>query len=350
MKNINLFLTFLLILTVYSLSFAGNPDRQGEAGASELLFNPWPTSSGLHGMNTSSVSGIAAMRLNVAGISRGYDRAMIGISNSRLYEGSDLQFNALGIALKMGKTGALGISLATVDFGDIPITYESAPEGTGAFFSPSFFHLGLGYSYTYENKISVGALLRLIGESTADVSAFGAAIDAGVQYISGPQDNFKLGISLRNIGTPMKFGGTGLNFRGSNPDGNSSYQLTFQHRAQGFELPSVLNLGLSYDFYLAPKMFLRGVGNFTSNAFSLDQAGGGLEFFFKDLVVFRGAYMFEIGEADVEERNIYSGLAGGFTVNVPLSKKTKNKVGIDYSFRATHRFKGSHNFGVRIEI
>jgi hypothetical protein len=350
MKNINLLMTFLAILICYTLSFAGNPDRQGEAGASELLFNPWPTSSGLHGMNTSSVNGIAAMRLNVAGISRGYGKAMIGISNSRLYEGSDLQLNALGIVLKMGKTGALGVSLATVDFGDIPITFENAPEGTGATYSPSFFHMGLGYSYTYENKISVGALLRLIGESTADVSAFGAAIDAGVQYVSGPQENFKLGISLRNIGTPMKFGGTGLNFRGPNPEGNSSYQLTFQHRAQGFELPSVLNLGLSYDFYLAQKMYLRGVGNFTSNAFSLDQAGGGLEFNFRDLVVFRGAYMFEIGQAAIEEKNIYSGLAGGFTLNVPLSKKNSNKVAIDYSYRATHRFKGSHNFCVRIEI
>ena len=140
MKNINLLMTFLAVFTCYTLSFAGNPDRQGEAGASELLFNPWPTSSGLHGMNTSSVNGIAAMRLNVAGISRGYDRAMIGLSNSRLYEGSDLQFNALGIVLKMGKTGALGISLATVDFGDIPITFENAPEGTGAFYSPCLLY------------------------------------------------------------------------------------------------------------------------------------------------------------------------------------------------------------------
>jgi hypothetical protein len=199
MRHKKLFLAFLILLGCYGFGIAGNPDRQGEAGASELLFNPWPTSSGLHGMNTSSINGFSAMRLNVAGIGRGYEKAMIGVSNSRLYEGSDLQFNALGIALKMGKTGALGISLATVDFGDIAITIEDSPEGTGAFYSPSFYHLGLGYAFTYENKISVGALLRLIGESTADVSAFGAAIDAGVQYVSGPQDNFKLGISLRNI-------------------------------------------------------------------------------------------------------------------------------------------------------
>ena len=350
MKKI--YLIIIIFVTGFSVQdmFAGNPDRQGEAGASELLFNPWAGSSALHGMNTSSVFGVDAMRLNVAGISRGYSKAMVGISNSRLYEGSDLQLNALGIALKMGKSSAIGISLAAVDFGEIPITIEDVPEGTGGTYSPSFYHLGVGYSYTYANKISVGALLRLVGEGTSDISAFGAAIDAGVQYVSGPQDNFKLGISLRNIGTPMKFSGSGLNFRSSNPDGTSSYQLTFQHRAEGFELPSALNMGFSYDFYFGNKMFLRGIGNFTSNAFSLDQTGVGAEFYFRDILVLRGSFMMEVGAANVEERNIYSGPAGGFTVNVPLSKKNKNKLALDYSYRATNRFKGSHNFCVRIEI
>jgi len=266
MKKINIFIV-LFALVGMSTAYAGNPDRQGEAGANELLFNPWASSAGLHSMNTSSIFGVDAMRVNVAGISRGYNKAMISVSNTRLYEGSDLQFNALGITVRMGKTGALGVSLAAVDFGDIPVTTVDAPGGTGGTYSPSFYHMGLGYSYTYANKISVGALIRIVGESTSNVSAMGAAIDAGVQYVSGDKDNFKLGISLRNIGTPMRFGGSGLNFRGKNPGvNNSDYQLTFQHRTEGFELPSVLNMGVSYDFYLSERMYIRGIGNFTSNA------------------------------------------------------------------------------------
>lgn len=349
MKKIQLIIILLILVGTTNI-FAGNPDRQGEAGANELLFNPWANSAGLHSMNTSSVLGVAAMRINVAGISRGYNKSMISVSNTRLYEGSDLQFNALGLVVRMGKSGAFGVSIAALDFGDIPITTENTPEGTGGTYSPSFYHMGLGYSYTYANKISVGALVRIVGESTKDVSAIGAAIDAGVQYVSGDKENFKLGISLRNIGTPMKFGGTGLNFRGQNPEGNTSYQLTFQHRAEGFELPSVLNMGLSYDYYLSNNMFIRGIGNFTSNAFSLDQVGGGLEFFFRDLLVLRGAYKYEIGAQSIEENNIYSGFAGGFTINIPVSKKNKNKLALDYAYRTTYRFQGSHNFSVRIII
>lgn len=349
MKKI-IFALIILFGFSYNIVFAGNPDRQGEAGASELLFNPWPASSGLHGMNTSSVNGLAAMNLNVAGISRGFEKASIGITNSRLYEGSDLQFNALGITLKMKKGNALGISLGVVDFGDIPITTVDAPEGTGGKYSPSFYNLGIGYSYTYANKISVGALLRLVGESTSSVSAFGAAIDAGVQYVSGARDNFKLGIALKNIGTPMKFRGSGLDIRVPAPDGNPSYEITVSQRAQGYELPSLLNLGISYDFYLSNSLFIRGMTSYTSNAFSLDQVGLGAELYFKELVVLRGGYMIEVGGSTIEEKNIYNGPCAGFTFNVPLSKHNKNKLALDYSYRSTYVFRGSHNFGVRIEI
>ncbi len=350
MKKIQLYLILLALVGATNV-FAGNPDRQGEAGANELLFNPWANSAGLHSMNTSSIMGVAAMRLNVAGISRGYNKAMISIANTRLYEGSDLQFNALGFVVRMGKTGALGVSLAAVDFGDITITTEDTPDGNGGTYSPSFYHMGVGYSYTYANKISVGALVRIVGESTSNVSAMGAAIDAGVQYVSGEKDNFKLGISLRNIGTPMKFGGTGLNFRGDNPGNNTnSYQITFQHRAAGFELPSLLSMGFSYDYYFSNSMYIRGLANFTSNAFSLDQIGGGVEFYFRDLIVLRGAYRYEIGATSIEENNLYSGFAGGFSVNIPMSKKNKNKLALDYSYRTTYRFRGTHNFGVRIII
>jgi len=97
-------------------------------------------------------------------------------------------------------------------------------------------------------------------------------------------------------------------------------------------------------------MFIRGLTNFTSNAFSLDQIGGGVEFFFKDLIVLRGAYRYEIGATSIEENNIYSGFAGGFSINVPMSKKNKNKLSLDYAYRTTYRFRGTHNFGVRIVI
>jgi len=326
--------------------FAGNPDRQGEAGAAELLLNPWAKSAGLHTMGTSFISGVEAMRLNPAGIGRITGRE-VSFGNTRLYEGAGISLNSLGYAQRVGKNGAFGVSLVQTDFGEIPITTSDQPEGTGGFFSPGFFNMGVGYSYTYENKISVGILFRGISESLPNLTAFGFAIDAGVQYVSGEKDNFKLGISLRNIGSPMQFSGEGLAIKSDNPIAEIGFQQKFDSRAQDFELPSVLNIGASYDVYFTEEVFLRVLGNFTSNAFSRDQVGGGAEIQFKNLITLRGGYKYEVGSTAGDKENLYTGIAAGATINVPISKEGGTKIGIDYAYRTTDPFRGTHNIGIR---
>ena len=210
----------LVIITLFSaqLAFAGNPDRQGEAGAYELLMTPWARTAGLHTLNTSLASGVEAMRVNVAGLSR-INKTEIVLGNMQYLVPSSISMNALGLAQRFSSSGVFGVSLVSLNFGDIPVTTTDLPEGTGATYSPNFFHLALSYAHTFENKVSVGILFRTISESIADVNAFGFGIDAGVQYVTGPKDNFKFGISLRNIGAPMQFGGQGLNQQLSAPNG-----------------------------------------------------------------------------------------------------------------------------------
>lgn len=342
----------LVIINIFAgaVLFAGNPDRQGEAGAGELLINPWAASAGLHTLNTASISGVEAMRLNVAGIGRGYEKTSLAISNTQMFVGTGVQVNAFGLAQKLSASNTLGVSIVSMDFGDIPVTTFDNPEGTGGNFSPRFFQLGVGYTYTYQNKISVGVLFRTVSESLDDVSATAFAVDAGVSYVAGEKDNFKLGVSIRNVGTPMRFGGEGLSFLGKNPSGEGDYQLTFSQRPAGFELPSMLNIGVSYDFYLESKSYIRALGNFTSNAFSLDELGAGLEANFRNFFVARVAYKYEIGAALLDERNAYSGLAAGFSVMAPIKKGSSRKIALDYAYRATNVFNGTHNFGVRLEI
>lgn len=339
-----------ILVSVLQLS-AGNPDRQGQAGAAELLMNPWGRSAGLHSMSTSSVTGVEAMRINIAGLSR-IKKLELSVSNNRLFSGTGMNLNSFGMGFKSGKSGAFGIEFASLDFGQIPVTTVNQPAGTGGFFSPSFFQLGVGYSLTYANKISVGMLVRLVSESIQDVSASGVAIDAGVQYVSGPKDNFKLGISLRNVGSPMAFGGEGLSTKRDNPDpaGGVEYALTYDARAASFELPSMLNLGVSYDFYVGEENFVRALTNFTSNAFSRDQIGAGLEFSYQNLVVLRAAYKYDMGNTDIDANNVYTGFAGGASVEVPITKGGANNLGIDYAYRATNPFKGTHNFTLRFSF
>lgn len=345
--------TICLLLFTGILAFAGNPDRQGEAGAAELLLNPWARSAGVHGMSTASVSGVEAMRINVAGLSR-ISKGELSVSNSRLYEGTGMAQNSIGFATKVGANGAFGVSLVAMDFGDIEITTTAQPEGSGGTYSPNFFNLGLGYAFTYKGKeensgaISVGVLFRAISESIPDVSASGFALDAGVQYVSGEKENFRLGISLRNIGTPMSFGGEGLTFQTDAPDASPAYPISVGRLAEDFELPSVLNIGVSYDFYLDDEIFLRGMTNFTSNAFSTDQVGIGLELSYNNLVTLRGGYKTDVGADADKVANLYTGVAAGISIDVPLKRADNRLIGIDYAYRATNPFRGTHNFTLRL--
>jgi hypothetical protein len=351
MKKYTLILIVITFIT--SFNFAGNPDRQGEAGAYELLLNPWARSVGLNLMNASYVRGVEAMNLNVAGLGR-INRFEVGVGYSAYLQGTGLAVNGLGVATKIGENGTLGVNINALTFGKIPVTTNNLPEGTGATFSPTFFNVGLAYSYVFAKKVSIGIIARFLNESVADISASGFSLDAGVQYHTGSEqypDRFKFGISLRNIGTPMRFGGQGLNFQTTNPDGTQPYQLTYSKQAAKFELPSQLNISAAYDVLPSDKSKLTLVGNFTSNAFTRDEAGAGLEFTFNQLFAIRGGYKYELGSSPSDvNRSIQTGVSGGVSLLIPMGKEKDRSISIDYGYVNTRVWDGTHNVALRITL
>lgn len=355
------FSTFIRMNQKYTLLFllcsilsagaalAGNPDRQGEAGAGQLLLNPWARSAGLHSMNTSSVTGTDGMFINVAGLSR-ISGMQINLAHTSYLQGADLGINALAFAQRMGKGGAFGVSLVSFDLGDFEFTTTDAPEGSGGTFSPSFFNMGLSYSYKFVNKVSVGVTAKFVNESVTNAGARAFAIDAGVQYVSGEKDNFKFGISLRNVGSKMRFLGEGLSKARPNPnDQQASYLITYYERSTAYELPSQLNIGMSYDWLLSAGSRLSFITNFTSNAFSRDQVGAALEFSLGKNFTLRSGYKTEF-DANSTEASIDNGLCAGMSVSLPVKKNSNTRMSLDYSYRNTKIFNGIHNIGLRVDL
>lgn len=335
----------VLLCSVFATSaFAGNPDRQGEAGAVQLLMNPWAPSAGLHTLNTSSISGVEAMRLNVAGLAR-IEKTQVMAGYANYLQGTDIAMQAVGISSKVGDNGAFGLSIMSLDFGDINVTTDAQPEGTGALLDLSFLNIGFGYSHVFENRVSVGILLRGVSESTSDISSFGFAIDAGVQYVTGDSDQFKFGISLRNIGSRMTYGGQALSTEATTTDGQT---LTLNQRAAGFEMPSVLNIGASYDLLAGvEKHRVTLFGNFTANSFGRDQLGAAIEYAFKEQFILRGGYRNDFEDSELTEAPLYDGVSAGASVRVPLSRENKaTAFSIDYAYRSTRIYNGTHNIGI----
>lgn len=336
-------------------SFAGNEDRVGQAGAQELLINPWARSSGWGGAGSASAVGLEAMYWNVAGTAF-TRKTEIMFNHTRWLGGSSVNINAFGLTQKVGESSVLGLGIVSMDFGDIEITTVELPEGNIGTFSPQFMNFGLSYAKIFSNRIYGGITVKVISESISNLNAMGVCFDAGIQYVTSlgdrskekNKDNLHFGISLKNVGPPMAYGGDGLSVRAIL---NSGANLTVEQRSAQFELPSLLNIGVTYHARFNPDNRLSFAGTFTSNSFSKDQIRGGLEYAFKDYVMLRGGFVYENGVTSASESTTaLSGPVAGATLKVPFGKEKKSSIDLDYAYQATYNFGGVHSLGARINL
>jgi hypothetical protein len=352
MKNIYkievaVLLSLLLVLPFQGVK-AGNKDRSGQAGASELLINPWARSSGWGGVNVANSRGLEAMYTNVAGTAFTKKTELI-FSSTQWLKGSNINIFSFGFTQKMGESNVLGVSIMSMKFGDIPITQVDLPEGGIGNFSPRYMNINISFAKAFSNSIYGGFNLKIISEVISDISAQGVAIDAGIQYVTGEQENIKFGISLKNVGPTMKFKGDGFSIPVILPGHQDKY--TVEHRSAEFELPSQLNIGAAYDINFSKMHRLTLAASFTSNSFTKDQYTFGGEYELKSYLMLRGAYSYEEGITSVANRtSVYTGPSAGITVQVPLNKENGSMFGIDYSYRASDPFSGTHSIGVRLNF
>ncbi|MFL2576666.1 MAG: PorV/PorQ family protein [Flavobacteriales bacterium] len=351
-QNIGILLVFIMCFFSIS-SYAGNEQRAGQAGASELLINPWARTSGWAGANIAGVRGVEGMYSNVAGLAFTEKTELIFTQTSWLQYGSKMfdanssvsSISTFGFAQKVGESGVLGLAVMNMNFGDIEITTVDLPDGGIGTYSPRFMNISLAYSQIFSNSIYGGLTVKMISEQISNVGANGIALDAGIQYVTGAKDNLKFGISLKNVGPRMSFSGDGISFRNYlNPD----YEMTVEQRSSEFELPALLNIGLSYDINVNVHR-LTGAGTFTSNSFQKDQYRLGAEYSYKEYFMVRAGYTYEDGLNDPETRTTaLRGPSAGFTIELPMGNGST--FGLDYSYRHTDPFQGSHAIGARINL
>lgn len=352
------------IITVAALTFvlsipaamAGNDDRRGTAGATELLINPWARSAGWGAVSVANSQGLESFFTNIAGLSF-IKSTEVAYSYSSYFGGksglnSGATINAFGLGQRLFENGVAGVYVMTMNVGDIPVTTVQSPDpGVNGTFSPSIMNISVAYSHSFTASIHGGVVLKVISESTADINGNGFGIDAGIQYVSGENNELKFGIALKNLGPAMSFSGSGLSFTFQN---NANNPMTGEFRSAEMELPTSLSIGASYDFHLndETQQLLTVAGAFTSNAFLKDNFALGVEWSGWDRVQLRCGY--------VAQRNIFSsserttantGFSAGAGFKVPMSKKDGAPVlELDYAYRMAANFKGTHTVGAIVRL
>jgi len=354
MKKIYISILALSLLSVSA--FAGNRNRIGQAGAQELLLNPWAQSSGMAGANSVSMIGLESMWSNVSGLAF-IDKTEIAFTYANLFAGSGVTSNSFGLAQRIGDASVLGAYVNTMGFGDIDVTTVDQPEGGMGTFSPQVLNLNISYARAFSNSIYGGFTLKTISHAISNSRSNGVAIDAGIRYVTGKDENLKFGIALKNVGPKMSHSGDGF----ATKTQLDEKEFTLSHRTQAFELPSTLSLGVAYDIYLTPRKTdddtsgiaehrITGAGTFISNSFGKDQFAIGVEYSFNRIAALRAGFLYEDGILDSELRTqAHTGPTFGASVNLPLGN-SGNKISIDYSYRTSNPLAGTHSVGIRLNL
>lgn len=344
----NLLFTSGLIVTVFAN--AGNEDRVGSSGAAQLLINPWARSAATGDAGISTVNGLEASFVNIAGLAF-TDKTQIKFNYSNWMGNAGISFNSAGLAQRVSETDVISVSVQSMNFGDIPITTVANPEGNIGFFSPRANIFNVGYARAFSSSIYAGINFKVISESISNLKSNGIAIDAGIRYVTGERDQIKFGIALKNVGPVMRYKGDGLAQQIQYI--STEFVGTLEQRSATFELPSLLSIGGSYDFIFNESNKLNLALGFTANSFSNDQYRVGLDYAMTgENVAFnlRAGYVYEKNLFSAENRsNALVGPTAGFSIDAIVGEN-KSALGIEYATRFAGVFGTIHTIGATINL
>ncbi|MGE5314962.1 MAG: PorV/PorQ family protein [Acidobacteriota bacterium] len=347
-RHITLILVLLAGVTLSS--FAGNESRKGTAGAQELLIPVGARGIALASSNVSMATGLDAVHWNPAGLARTDRSAEVMFSHMSYFGDINVEYGGLGVNTGFG---SLGFTIKSLNFGDIPVTTEDFPDGTGEMYSPTFVTLGVSYSRLLSDRISVGATFNIITEKIMSTSASGVALNAGVQYHGLGMPGLDLGIAIKNIGPNMTFTGSNLLRQATVNDALRPGQF-YATEAAAFDLPATLEIGLAYE-----KKFdvhsLSLMTDFVNNNYTNDEYNVGVEYGFDNLLFLRGGYQFspgmersELKDAGIEAK-YQSDYLYDFTLGAGLNYEVSGTaVMIDYAYRHLKFMDANHIISMRL--
>jgi Type IX secretion system protein PorV len=293
------------LLALAAPAAAGGLDRMGTSGAQELRIPVGARSVAIGGSTVALGNGLQNVYWNPASLAA-TDQSEGMVSYSSYIGETKVNYGA--VATGMGTQGEIALTVKVLNIGDITVTTEDAPEGTGEVLNPSFGVFGLTYARRMTDRVHLGFSGAYISEKVASVSASGFAVDLGVQYDTGWR-GLRFGFAMKNIGPDMRYSGPNLEqrvtFPGSDP---TATPHVVQLQAAPFELPSYLQIGVSYDIPMGGERHSTLYGAFQGNNFSTDEYRLGAEVPIGAFLALRAGFVGQVPlkSADRQENYLYS--------------------------------------------
>ena len=247
MKRTIIYKYITLLITV-STAFSVN--RNGTTAANFLEIDIGSAGSSMGGAYVSLANDLSAVYWNPAGLSAIKNRESLFLYQPWII-GIDNIF--AGVGFELPRIGTLAFTINYLDYGDEEVTTVDQPEGTGELYTANEYALSISYGRRIVNWFSFGASAKYISSNIWHNSASAFALDLGVIVdtdffsVTGDRHNgLKIGMSISNYGTHMKYDGMDLlNPIDITDDYGNFENVPGQFKTDEWELPLLFRIGVS---------------------------------------------------------------------------------------------------------
>ncbi len=340
-KMIKILIVLLLLLFSSTIVGQGGVTKTGTTAAKFLSIGVGPRANAMGGAYSAVANDASSMYWNPSGIA--FVEKFQGIfTYTQMF--ADVNLNYFGIVIPTGEMGNIGISVTALNIGEMDVTTELRPEGTGETFSSGSYAFGLSYAKFITDNFIFGATFKYIKEDIFNSSAEGIAFDIGTIFHT-PFYGVKFASSITNFGTKMNITGDDLiirydqdpTTRGNNETVDAKLSTDF------FELPLRLQIGLSKDFIFAEgqRLTIATDANYPNDNNQWVNVGGELALF-HELVSLRAGYKAIFLDESQE------GLTFGFGLKYDQSNSLA--IQVDYAFQKLEYLDNTHSFGIMLSF
>jgi hypothetical protein len=319
-----------LFLTLSFSVFAQNPNI-GTSGAQFLKIPAGPRGIGMGGAFVSNADDASALFWNPAGIVHVKGNEL-SASYTAWWAGINL--NHASFVYSTESSGSFGISMSLLTMGDMDVTTELQPEGTGQKFDAQDLMLGASYARSLTVDFAVGISVKMINQRIWNETASGLAFDVGTQYRLGFGD-LTIGMSMMNFGPEMKYDGEDLAVKYDANAQNPNNRLAPANLAtEDYPLPLHFQVGVSMTVLNTEAMKIRLAVDAAHPNDNQERVNAGTEITILDGFFLRGGYRFGY---DLESATFGAGAVA------PLGESC---IKFDYSYALYNLLSNVHRISV----
>ncbi len=236
----------------------------------------------------------------------------------------EVKHDFFGFVRQIDDVNAIGISLTSLHTDDFEETTEFQPLGTGNYVSFGDIALGLTYARKMTDRFSMGATIKYVDETLAELNARSVLIDFGTFYWTGFGSS-RFAFSVVNFGVNIGPSGSMILSDGSKVD-----------KFQDFSPPTIFRIGFATEVWNNEKNRLTTSIQLNHPNDNSENVNFGTEYWWNNILALRGGYRLNIDEESFT-------FGGG--VKIPLSFFNFN---LDFAYTNFGRLGNATRFSANI--